>query len=372
MYILKPSFYDQFRCLADKCSYTCCRDWEITIDPDTYIKNEEIYRQYISKERGQEARRIRLDEEGICPFLDEKGLCKLVTGHGQTVLSHTCETFPRFTLKRPEITEQALSNACPAVLQFLKTLPVPLSFVMEETDNIGAWGAVNEREEIVQCRDQVIDLLQIHALPLWSRLFMIYQFAKKTDSDLGKNLDHCIQQYNSVPYLMELYQSLAKLECDYLYKLGSISELFMQINRSFQNYLGYQIYIGRLMQYAGGLQAEGLEPVWREFEEVFEQNEDFFENFSVNYIFKNALTGSEGEDFYKSILALLLEIAMIKFTIFLQWMYNKKKITDEEIIGICCYYARVIEHNAGKMYCFIDEIQKDGWFEPGRIFILIR
>lgn len=36
--ILKVSSYDKFKCKADKCKFTCCEGWDISIDSDTYNK----------------------------------------------------------------------------------------------------------------------------------------------------------------------------------------------------------------------------------------------------------------------------------------------------------------------------------------------
>ena len=34
---MKPDYYDEFQCIADKCSDNCCTGgWEIDIDEDTY------------------------------------------------------------------------------------------------------------------------------------------------------------------------------------------------------------------------------------------------------------------------------------------------------------------------------------------------
>ena len=36
--ILKEEFYDDFSCIADRCSFTCCEGWDIIVDNDTYHK----------------------------------------------------------------------------------------------------------------------------------------------------------------------------------------------------------------------------------------------------------------------------------------------------------------------------------------------
>ena len=36
--IYKISNYDKFKCIVDKCKFTCCSGWDISIDSDTYNK----------------------------------------------------------------------------------------------------------------------------------------------------------------------------------------------------------------------------------------------------------------------------------------------------------------------------------------------
>ena len=46
----QPDYYNKFKCIADKCSITCCQEWKIAVDdatnrkwkklspPDTYLQ----------------------------------------------------------------------------------------------------------------------------------------------------------------------------------------------------------------------------------------------------------------------------------------------------------------------------------------------
>ena len=36
--IVKILGYDKFKCIADKCKYTCCTGWDIEVDDRTYNK----------------------------------------------------------------------------------------------------------------------------------------------------------------------------------------------------------------------------------------------------------------------------------------------------------------------------------------------
>ena len=35
MRIYKPVYYDDFRCIADKCPDSCCKEWEVQVDEKT-------------------------------------------------------------------------------------------------------------------------------------------------------------------------------------------------------------------------------------------------------------------------------------------------------------------------------------------------
>lgn len=43
-----PDYYDEFQCIADKCSDNCCiGGWEIDIDEDTYERYQQIDRKSV-------------------------------------------------------------------------------------------------------------------------------------------------------------------------------------------------------------------------------------------------------------------------------------------------------------------------------------
>ena len=40
MRLIRPVFYNEFECIADKCSYSCCAGWNISIDSNTAKENK--------------------------------------------------------------------------------------------------------------------------------------------------------------------------------------------------------------------------------------------------------------------------------------------------------------------------------------------
>ena len=109
---MKPDYYEDFTCIADRCSFTCCREWKIGVDEDTFVKwkhtltpdgmydtdrgkqaKKEKLSGYVRKKDG--SRVIGLNKEKNCPFLNGKKLCRLVLTYGDEILSQTCQLFPR-------------------------------------------------------------------------------------------------------------------------------------------------------------------------------------------------------------------------------------------------------------------------------------
>ena len=43
MDIQKILIYDKFKCIADKCNFTCCEGWDVFVDTCTYNKWKENY-----------------------------------------------------------------------------------------------------------------------------------------------------------------------------------------------------------------------------------------------------------------------------------------------------------------------------------------
>ena len=113
---IRPDFYNEFHCIADSCTITCCQEWKIAVDPDTNQKWKKVsapadvpeqkknLSAYTEKKDG--LRVIQLDSDHRCPFLSENRLCRLVTAYGDKILSETCTTFPREIHRFPVISRK--------------------------------------------------------------------------------------------------------------------------------------------------------------------------------------------------------------------------------------------------------------------------
>ena len=77
MRYIRPSYYDNFKCIADKCPDTCCAGWQIMIDEESLEKYGEV--------KGDFGKRLRSSidwQEGAfyqnnkrCAFLNKENVC---------------------------------------------------------------------------------------------------------------------------------------------------------------------------------------------------------------------------------------------------------------------------------------------------------
>ncbi len=94
--IYAPSYYNEFKCIADKCHHNCCIDWEICIDDATYEKYKRIGHIFDTVKECEDGPCFALTENGRCPHLNESGLCDIILTHGEKFLSEICQNHPRF------------------------------------------------------------------------------------------------------------------------------------------------------------------------------------------------------------------------------------------------------------------------------------
>lgn len=94
--VYAPSYYKDFKCVADKCRHSCCVDWEICIDRETYEKYSKLSDIFATVTDEGEGHSFALTQNGRCPHLNEDGLCSIIIAHGEEYLSEICRNHPRF------------------------------------------------------------------------------------------------------------------------------------------------------------------------------------------------------------------------------------------------------------------------------------
>ncbi|AOP99686.1 flagellin lysine-N-methylase [Enterobacter hormaechei] len=165
---IKPIFVRNFQCVGPECLMSCCRGWTISIDKKTHGKyisstNTEISRlakeNLIPLQKGKNSySRVKLNEEGNCPFIDEDKLCLIHRELGESALSHTCSTYPRGSTRYEEETRHTMTLSCPEVARLV--LFDPDAMLLQEEESLRAVYKTNliGRRQSMSEVDRVIHL----------------------------------------------------------------------------------------------------------------------------------------------------------------------------------------------------------------------
>ena len=274
--IIEPDFYKDFHCIGGQCSFTCCKEWKIAVDPETKKRWRKLsvpetvlesgrvpkhacrssldkahLSQFVMKKDGGEI--IELLPNMRCPFLEDTELCRLVLDYGEECLSETCHVFPRETHEFADRTERTLVSCCPEIvdrlyalkeLHFTKLPYQDRAFLLEGKD------------KLFQIRNIMMYWLQdasvSNEVNLKRCLFMILDlFDKKTK---GKMLDpgECLKEAD-VEKLTEMILAMPK---DAQASIEEQNALFLDITENYRKEGRYQGLLNPLYGMAEQLSRE--------------------------------------------------------------------------------------------------------------------
>ena len=121
---LIPSFYPSFRCEPSRCHHSCCVDWEIGIDEDSLCayrtRTDALAKEIVSHIAPSPQPHFILTVGERCPFLQDDGLCSLISREGETVLPEICREHPRFrNFYGEDFVELSLGLSCEIAAELL-------------------------------------------------------------------------------------------------------------------------------------------------------------------------------------------------------------------------------------------------------------
>ncbi len=161
MSVYAPSYFGDFVCISTKCKNSCCIDWEICIDNDTWLKyaNMDDISCTVNQDDGFKSFALRKD--GRCPHLNDDGLCNIILNHGEEYLSEICQKHPRFfNYINSERVEAGIGIVCEEACRIILENEKP--FVLSKTEAVEA--EIYETEEsdfdaLIQ-RDLIISMIE--------------------------------------------------------------------------------------------------------------------------------------------------------------------------------------------------------------------
>ena len=191
MKIYKPSFYDEFRCLAGSCPDSCCQEWDVQVDLDS----AERYLALPGK-LGQTLReKLKQDEDGgyylqitdrRCPMWRQDGLCQIQAELGEEGLCKVCHEFPRLRHDYGDFVELGLELSCPEAARLILNDGAPAMVTTEEPGGEEPEYDREAMEVLLRTRATALQILSKHGLPDALALLLLYGYRAQEELDGGE------------------------------------------------------------------------------------------------------------------------------------------------------------------------------------------
>lgn len=256
MFYIKPDFFEKFKCIADKCTDSCCIGWEIDVDEvafDKYNKinttfGEKIRSQIIKSEDGSNC--FRLSENERCPFLNKSNLCEIIVNCGEEHLCDICREHPRFYEWFAGVTECGLGLCCEEVCRILLENDEPFSLVQESD---GEEIVLETREDIAESdfyiflsafRENLFEILFNKNMSFEEKLVKVLS---KTEALCGEEFK--IRNYKSS---LTLYKKTEPIDENWTAFINNLSENYesvLEIEKEFQKNTNGDMLYSKILAY---------------------------------------------------------------------------------------------------------------------------
>lgn len=256
-----PAFFSRFSCMAGDCPLTCCREWSIAVDDFTMNRWQQSTLDGVVLSTTVErdacgSKRIRLDPDYRCPWLNEKGLCRIVLGLGEDMLSFTCATFPRQRRRFRDRVETSLMTGCPAVIDLLWDGEDPFP-EQEERKTLGETQLLDDDDRLLlpvmrEVRRRLCRLIDRSELPLDEALTLGFYFLREIweyEPEPDRVLELLTQMEDPEEWV-RLAEELAKEQADEAAWVRENNELFLDLGQNYYKERRYPEVLDRLIEAA--------------------------------------------------------------------------------------------------------------------------
>ncbi|HBI6974800.1 MAG: flagellin lysine-N-methylase [Clostridium perfringens] len=367
--IFKISGYNDFKCTANKCKFTCCEGWDINIDKDTYERweKDEKDSKYLLKGvkikdcNGKKGYFINKETFEKCPFLDCEGLCNIVKSHGEGYLSKTCHSFPRIKNDFEIKSEFSLSCACPEVIEILDKIEGKI--LMEPKGR-------NNKEWLLELkiRESLIDIVSEEEFSLDERLLIGFDMLLNILEDESYTSEEILleelEKYSDNEYRKEVAYVYNEIELNRVDSLLEINSLFLDMVENYREVSNLKCILEDISNFAEGANMESLSEEWKEYKENFKEFNKLLEKCIVSKIYSNCIS-DDMEDMILSFQLIILEYLLVRYAVFLNYCINDEKIKNEEVKDYIVIFSRIIGNNAEAVLEFLSDGFEDPILEMG-------
>lgn len=396
MKVLKPFYYDDFKCIADKCIDNCCHiQWKITIDEKTYKKYKKLKGPWGKKINNNITRirknnsylsygKIKLKDYG-CSLLDEKGFCTIHDQLGEKYLSNTCRMYPRNIIKYNDIYERNLTMSCPEVARYFVKHQGDFYFNMdeEELSDLDKDYIVNINYDenlynlLWDVRSLAMEIIQFKEIDIWKRVVFVKSLCDKVQKIINKkdyeNYEKVLKNFRSEIVNVDIINSLDKITIIPNIKM-SFTKAILQLRNN--TVIKNEKYLNLIDEYNELVKRNNTDilmtKIENEFNEMLSKYNNVLENLLVYLIYKYFMKAVYTKNLEMEISNVIISYAVIKMLLLARWYKNNKILNEEDFVEVFYVFSRVIEHNNGFLDILQNNIKDAGYDSVAYMTILVR
>ena len=306
-----PTYYKKFKCIANLCPDSCCKDWDVVVDSKTEAFYNSINTDFGEKLRSlmltdSDGDRIFKSKNGKCPFWNADMLCDIYINLGEEHLCETCKSFPRITQDYGAFTEKLLSFACPEAARLILAEDDAYTDFKSDYELDNTYYNADVMRFILKAREKTAQILNDSA----------YSFAENLKDCLAFNSQ--IQDAlngNEPSHLGEIPQ---KMDCGFIFDLHLRLEI---MDNSFA---------AELTEIAK--KCENLK--------ISKALDDKFKKLALYYVYRYYLTAIDSDDVLGTIKRIVCAYIIIG-----KWAAFRDSRGDKDILKIMQRYSKEVEHS---------------------------
>lgn len=382
MKVLKPFYYDDFKCTANECVDNCCSNWKIEIDEKTYKKYKKLKGEWgkkinnnISRNRNNASYlqygKINL-KNNACSLLSEDGLCTIHSKLGENYLCNTCKKYPREIRKYGEIYERNLSISCPEVARYIIRSKDNFSFYMEDeklSDLDKDYIVVSKYNEklynlLWDTRSLAMEIIQFKEIEVWKRISFFKMLTDKVQNLINEkqydNYKEVLNNFGEQITSINVINSLDKISLIPEVKVKFIqSALQVRANLNSNNEKFYNLLreYNELFDKNSDFKSNVKNIIKKEeeFNIYLKEQENILENLLIYLTYKYFMNALYSKDLNAEVNNIILSYAMMKMLLLSRYNKNNKKLNEDDFVEVFYLFSRTVEHNI----VFLPNIYKD-------------
>lgn len=389
MVTLKPQYMNEFQCIGNACSDTCCSGWKVNIDKQTYkkykkIKDREVANKianYIKKENTLSTDNVACIQTnaGACVFLHD-GLCEIQLKYGEEYLSKTCLTYPRVFNIVDQQVELSANMSCPetARLALLNQELMQFDVVEEMLDVRHIIKQSIETKQSVwnscfwEIRTFTIKILQNRSYSVSDRLIFLGLFCEKlasvSSSENRSQIVNVVTEFRMRLDSSDTVKEISKLPHAYHVQLSIFKEILQtQTNIQHNRLRNYNNEALRAFDFESSDKDAILSKYTKGCNEYYvpfvNEHSYILENYLVNQVFHRLFLFKEGSNILEEYLRLAILFSTVRF--YLQGVaVFEKKMTPEKAVDIIQAFSKSIEHSSSYLNLLSSKIMNtkvDKW-----------